>query len=86
MQFCDCDRHRPGRRAFLGAVATAALGCAAAGVAPMAPARAADPVARTALTPDQALQLMKEGNDNYRTDAPFRGAQGRERRVELARG
>jgi carbonic anhydrase len=52
----------------------------------MAPARAADPVARTALTPDQALQLMKEGNDNYRTDAPFRGAQGRERRVELARG
>ena len=41
---------------------------------------------RTALTPDQALRLMKEGNDNYRTDAPFRGVQGRERRVELARG
>ena len=64
----------------------ATLGCAAVGVAPP-PARAADPTtARTTLTPDQALKLLKEGNDNYRTDAPYRGTQGRERRVELARG
>jgi carbonic anhydrase len=86
MQLCQCGRHHagwPGRRAFLGAAA--ALGCAAAGVAPGV-ARAADPVPRTALTPDQALRLMKEGNDNYRTDAPFHGVQGRERRIELARG
>src|SRR3712207_1905728 len=34
----------------------------------------------------QALRLLKEGNEQFRTDAPFRGAQGRERRVELARG
>ena len=92
MQFCDCGRHhlgRSGRRAFLGATAgTAALVCAAAAgvVAPPRPARAADPAPRTTLTPDEALRLLKEGNDNYRTDAPFRGVQGRERRVELARG
>jgi carbonic anhydrase len=64
-----------------------ALGCAAAGVAPPAPALAADPaVARTTLTPDQVLNLLKEGNANFRMDAPFRGVQGRERRMELARG
>ena len=89
MQLCECGQHhfgRLGRRAFLGAGA-AVLGCAAAGVSPIPAARAADrTVPRTTLTPDQALRLMKEGNDNYRTDAPFRGAQGRERRVELARG
>jgi len=87
MQFCDCDRHQPGRRAFLGAAATVALGCAAAGMVPTTPALAADPaMARTTLTPDQALKLLKEGNENFRMDAPFRGVQGRERRIELARG
>jgi carbonic anhydrase len=85
MQFCDCGRHQSGRRSFFGAAAAVALGCAAAGVAPAPAARAADPVSRTTLTPDQALKLLKEGNENYRTDAPFRGVQGRERRVELAR-
>ncbi|WP_241667043.1 carbonic anhydrase [Muricoccus nepalensis] len=29
---------------------------------------------------------MKEGNSQFRTEAPYRAAQGRERRVELARG
>jgi len=43
-------------------------------------------VPSTTLTPDQALQLLKEGNERYVTDAPFRSAQGRDRRVELARG
>jgi carbonic anhydrase len=41
---------------------------------------------RTSLTPDQALAALKEGNDKFITDAPFRGVQGRERRVEIARG
>ena len=41
---------------------------------------------RTSLTPDQALAALKEGNDNFITDAPFRGVQGRERRVEIVRG
>lgn len=84
MQICDCGRHHPGRRAVLGATA-AALGCAAVGALPR-PALAADPVPRSNLTPDQALKLLKDGNDNYRTDAAYRGVQGRERRVELARG
>jgi carbonic anhydrase len=87
MPFCDCDRHQPGRRAFLGGAATFALACAAAAITPARPALAADPaVPRTTLTPDQALKQLKEGNEGFRTDAPFRGVQGRERRVELARG
>ena len=57
MQFCDCDRHRPGRRAFLGGAAAMALGCAAAGVAPTgARSGGRSPVARTTLTPDQVLK------------------------------
>jgi carbonic anhydrase len=86
---CLCGRRHsgsvPGRRRFLtgAAAATAALACAAA---LSSPARAADPVPKTNLTPDQALRLLKEGNDQFRMEAPFRAAQGRERRVELARG
>jgi carbonic anhydrase len=41
---------------------------------------------RTDLTPDQALALLKEGNQKFVTEAPFRGVQGRDRRVEIARG
>ena len=50
------------------------------------PAFAADPVAKTNMTPDQALATMKEGNEKFATEAPFRVEQGRERRVQLARG
>lgn len=71
------------RRAFLGGVAAGVL--AAVGV-PANLARAASPVAKTTLTPDQALRLLKEGNDQFRMEAPYRAAQGRERRIELARG
>jgi carbonic anhydrase len=63
-----------------------AAGLLAAAALPARGARAADPTPRTTLTPDQALRLLKEGNDNFRMEAPFRAAQGRERRVELARG
>ena len=68
-----------------------ALGSLAAGllVAASLPGRAAlaaDPVPKTNLSPDEALSLLKEGNDGFRTEAPYRSAQGRERRVELARG
>ncbi len=42
---------------------------------------------RTNLTPDQALALLKEGNDKYLMDAPFRReASDRDRRIEIARG
>jgi carbonic anhydrase len=67
----------------MGGVAAGVL--AAVGV-PAGPGLAASQVAKTTLTPDQALRLLKEGNDQFRMDAPYRAAQGRERRIELARG
>src|SRR4051812_18169494 len=81
----DCLRHisAHGRRRFMGGVAAGVL--AAVGV-PAGPGLAADPVAKTTLTSDQALRLLKEGNDQFRMDAPYRAVQGRERRIELARG
>ena len=73
----------PGRRSLLS-LAGAALACAAL---PTRPALAADPAARTTLTPDQALNLLKEGNSKYLTDAPFRTVgRERDRRIETARG
>jgi len=42
--------------------------------------------AKTDLSPDQALQLLKEGNRNFVTDSPYRSVQGRDRRLEIARG
>jgi carbonic anhydrase len=87
---CRCrggfsHRHHParGRRAFVGGMAA---GVVAAAAIPARAPRAADPAPKTALTPDQALRLLKEGNEQFRMDAPFRGVQGRERRLELARG
>ena len=81
----DCLRHIRvhGRRRFMGGVAAGVL--AATGI-PAGPGLAADPVAKTTLTSDQALRLLKEGIDQFRMDAPYRAAQGRERRIELARG
>ena len=85
---CDCcngllrrGMSRPGlgRRAFVGA------GFAAAALTSSA-VFAADPVAKSTLTPDQALKILKEGNDEFRTDAPYRAARGRERRIQLALG
>jgi carbonic anhydrase len=32
------------------------------------------------------LQLLKEGNQNFVTDGPYRKVEGRERRLEIARG
>src|SRR4051794_33103305 len=81
----DCVHHisAHGRRRFMGGAAAGVL--AAIGV-PAGPGLAADPVAKTTLTSDQALRLLKEGNDQFRMDAPYRAVQGRERRIELARG
>jgi carbonic anhydrase len=84
---CGSFAHRPGA-SFPGrrAVAAGMLAGLAALTLPPRAALGAEEVPRTALTPDQALQRMKQGNDQFRTDAPFRSATGRERRVELARG
>lgn len=61
-------------------------GAAAAAGATLLPraTRAADAHPHTTLTPDQALDLLKRGNEEFVTDAPFRAAVGRERRVEIA--
>jgi carbonic anhydrase len=85
------DHHRHGRlsrRLALGCACCAAAGAAAgAALAPWRGALAASADhARTTLTPDEALALLKEGNEKFVTDAPFRGVQGRDRRVEIARG
>lgn len=44
------------------------------------PARAAP-----ALTPDQALEMLKRGNDEYFHDRPFHGNVDRQRRISIAR-
>lgn len=40
---------------------------------------------KTALTPEQALKILKDGNANYGTESPVLGVQGRDRRLEIAR-
>lgn len=42
--------------------------------------------APSAITPDQALEMLKAGNAEYSRDAPFRGAEDRNRRTEIAKG
>ncbi len=70
------------RRGFLGCLCCA--GAAAASGVPGHAHAATGP--RTTLTPDQALALLKEGNDRFVTDAPYRRAADRDRRIEIARG
>jgi carbonic anhydrase len=41
---------------------------------------------KTELTADQALALLKQGNQSFITEAPFRSELGRERRVTIAAG
>src|SRR5215211_2510390 len=70
------------RRGFLGCACCAAV---SVGIAGRLSAFAAEG-ARTNLTPDQALETLKEGNRSFQTDSPVRAVQGRERRLEIARG
>lgn len=80
--------HHASRRWLLGGClccgALAAGGLALPGV--VRPARAADPndPARTTLSPDEALSLLKKGNEAFVAETPFRGMQGRDRRIEIA--
>ena len=61
--------------------------CGAAGLTSMAftPSALAATGNKTDLTADQALELLKKGNREFTTDNPLRQAQGRERRLEIAR-
>jgi carbonic anhydrase len=46
----------------------------------------AAPGSKTTLTAAEALALLKEGNARFVTDSPLRVVQGRDRRLEIARG
>ncbi|MEE2795586.1 MAG: carbonic anhydrase [Pseudomonadota bacterium] len=51
------------------------------------PARLAPVVdGKTALSPEQALELLMEGNQNFLNDVPTSAPIGRERRLEIAQG
>ena len=78
------NRHDPSTRQFLRACCCGTLGLLGGLAAPQVFA-AADQK-KTNLSPDEALKLLKEGNAKYLTDSPMRSAQGRERRLEIARG
>lgn len=79
--------HRPACPCCTGLSRRALFGAALAAVAvPSGAARAADPMPKSNLTPDQALRMLKEGNEQFKTEAPFRAERGRERRVQLAAG
>lgn len=70
------------RRAVLGCACCATLAAAM----PLAPqARAAAGHAQVRLTPDEALALLRKGNAEFAMDAPYRAANSRERRLEIAR-
>lgn len=70
-----------------GAVAAAPATALAQGGAtprPFRPAPTRD--GKTALTPDQALEYLKQGNRDFLADRPFAAPVGNRRRLELASG
>ena len=71
------------RRSFFRSACCGSMGLAASMAAPQVFAADAK---KTTLTADQALALLKEGNTKSLTDSPIRAVQGRERRLEIARG
>lgn len=75
--------HLERRRFLAGCVCCAGAGLAAS--AGIGIARAAEG-AKTTLSPDQALDLLQRGNDEFRVDQPYHAAMGRQRRVEIAHG
>ena len=71
------------RRAVIGGMSSAA---AAAFVAPTGAEAAAPAGKGTALTADQALALLKEGNRRFIADRPAGGSMSRQRRLDIAKG
>ncbi|WP_407530702.1 carbonic anhydrase [Methylobacterium oryzisoli] len=93
-RLCGCNhlarvRNVLTRRAILGGAlggtVVAAAGTGAAVAAPSASGPATAQGGRTTLTPDEALELLKQGNRDFLIDRPLRAAVGRERRLEVAR-
>lgn len=89
MPSCLCCAGPHGRRAFHRGLLSAATVAVLTGSQPRS-ARAASPVPHTSLTGDQALQVLKDGNDAFRADKPRAAADmattSHQRRIELARG
>jgi carbonic anhydrase len=88
---CQCCGDLPlghralGRRSFVSGVTAASILAAVA--LPAGSTWGASPFPKTDLTPDQALRLLQDGNDQFRMEEPSRAAAyGRDRRMELARG
>ncbi|ACB28042.1 carbonic anhydrase [Methylobacterium radiotolerans] len=83
---CDCCTEigapRFGRRHLL----LRTTGLLAASVLPGGVVQAASLRAKTSLSPADALGLMKAGNENFRNEATALAVNGRQRRLELARG
>ena len=71
------------RRALIGAAGTCVV--AAGFTARIAPASAQAEAAKPGMTPDEALATLKKGNAEFVTDAPFRAAEDRKRRLEIAK-
>src|SRR5919199_952733 len=71
------------RRSFLSCACCASLGVAA-GLGTLTSVYAASK--KTDLTADQALALLKEGNQKFVAESPVQAAQSCERRLEIARG
>lgn len=74
------------RRGVLGSLAGLAAASAGAARAEEAGGGTAAPAVTTHLTADEALDLLREGNASFVTDAPYRGGTTRERRMEIAEG
>jgi len=84
MVSCSCCAS-PSRRTLFGA----GIGALLAASLPSS-GRAAGPTPRTTLTGEQALQVLKDGNEAFRADRPavpaFNSVTRHDRRIELARG
>ena len=71
------------RRSFFRRACCGSMGLAASIAAPQVFAADAK---KTTMSADQALATLKDGNAKFLTDSPLRAVQGRDRRLEIARG
>ena len=74
------------RRHLIGCGCSLGLSCFAATALPGLGLAASPSAKKTDLTPDQALQVLKDGNSNFAADTPVSAAKTRERRIEIALG
>ena len=78
------DRHAPSRRALLTGLCCGAT-VAVAGLPQAAPALAAAEHKTGMPSPDEALELLRKGNEEFLKGEPYHGMTDRRRRLEIAR-